>query len=376
MRYYYAAGGALRGPTTLDQLTGLLAGGHLPASTAVWGEDGTGPTPLHDLVATPLPPPLPPAGPAEPPPLPRGEPVWPDPAARRPPDRTVAALLGEYFSPREMLPLLASSRFWMLYALAATPILILALGADDPTSWLFFYFSLVWAVLFHRLVQPERRTGILAALMYVASIAFTVPALLAYLSTPPFLTDALVASRSPLARLVGFVLGVGVREEVFKILPLLALARWRGVLGARLTLRQGIFLGAISGLAFAATENLAYLAQFEAHDRLAYRLGVFSQESLEGTLTRLLLTPFMHGAWAGITGYFVTWAEWQPRRRWTFRLAGLAGVAALHGLYDFFAGAPALALVVIAFTLHVLVRCMARAANESSGVEHLEHQLG
>ena len=50
MRYYYAAGGALRGPSTLDQLTELLAGGHLPASTSVWAEDGTGPTPLHDLV--------------------------------------------------------------------------------------------------------------------------------------------------------------------------------------------------------------------------------------------------------------------------------------------------------------------------------------
>ncbi|WP_242393518.1 PrsW family glutamic-type intramembrane protease [Anaeromyxobacter oryzisoli] len=376
MRYYYAAGGALRGPSTLERLAGLLAQGLLPGTTAVWGEDGTGPTPLGELVAAPLPPPLPPPGPAEAAPLPAAAPGRPGAPPRREPERTVGALLAEYFSPREMLPLLASPRFWVLYALAATPIVILALGADDPTSWLFFYFSLVWAVLFHRLVQPERRTGILAVLVYLASIVFTIPALLAYLSTPPFVTDALVASRSALARLVGFVLGVGVREEVFKILPLLALARWRGALGARLTLRQGVFLGALAGLGFAATENLAYLAQFEAHDRLAYRLGVFSQESLEGTLTRLLLTPFMHGAWAGISGYFVAWAEWHPRRRWTFRLAGLAGVAALHGLYDFFADAPALALVVIAFTLHVLVRCMARAANEASGVEHLEHQLG
>jgi RsiW-degrading membrane proteinase PrsW (M82 family) len=374
MRYYYEAGGTLRGPATLDELAGLADGGHVPDATPVWSEDGAGPTPLRSLVGAPPPPPLE-AGPATPP-----APVPPPPAAQvpshAPPARTVSALLAEYFSPREMLPLLGSSRFWMLYALAAAPILILALGADDPTSWLFFYFSLVWAVLFHRLVQPERRTGILAAMMYVGSIAFSVPALLAYLSTPPFVTDRLIISDRPLARLGGFVLGVGVREEVFKILPLLALAMWRGMLRARLSLRQGIFLGAISGLAFAATENLAYLAQFEAHDRLAYRLGVFSQESLEGTLSRLLLTPFMHGAWAGISGYFVAWAEFQPRRRWTFRLAGLAGVAGLHGLYDFFAAAPALALVVIAFTLHVLVRCMARAANEANGVDHLEHQLG
>jgi RsiW-degrading membrane proteinase PrsW (M82 family) len=371
MRYFYGAGKWVHGPATLGELVALRAGG-LPETTPVWTEDGDGPARLADVVAAP--PSLPSTPHAElPPALPRPDAPAPTP---RPAARTVRALLAEYFSPREMLPLLATSGFWTLYALAAGPIAVLALGLEDATSWLFFYFSLVWAVLFHRLVQPERRTGILAALMYVASIAFSVPALLAWLSTPPFVTDALITSPRPLARLGGFVLGVGLREEVFKILPLLALATWRGVVRARLSLRQGVFLGAIAGVAFAATENLAYLAQFEAHDRLAYRLGVFSQESLQGTLSRLLLTPFMHGAWAGISGYFIAWAEWQPRRRWSFRAAGIAGVAVLRGVYDFLAGAPALALVVIAFTLHVLVRCMARAANEASGVEHLEHRLG
>lgn len=160
---------------------------------------------------------------------------------------------------------------------------------------------------------------------------------------------------------MGLVLGVGVREEAFKLLPLLALVVLRRTRGGHLSLRQGLFLGAVCGVAFAATENVQYLAQFEAHDRLAHHLGLLSDETLQGTMNRLLLTPFMHGAWTGIAGYFLVWGEREPRARWTFRLAGVGGTAVLHGAYDLTASAPAFGLLIVALTFHVFFRCASRA---------------
>ncbi len=280
--------------------------------------------------------------------------------------RTVVGLVADYFSPREMAPLLLSPRFWVLFALTAAPLLLLAANVDDPVSWLFFYFSLVWAVLFDQIIRPQPGTGFLAVPLYISTVGVTVPALLAYLSIPPFVTDALVGSSSLLLKVAGLVLGVGIREEAFKLVPLLAMVVLRRARGEPLELRQGLFLGAICGVAFAATENLQYLAQFEAHDRIAHRLGVFSDESLQGTMNRLLLTPFVHGAWSGIAGYFLVWGEREPRARWTFRLAGVGGAAVLHGVYDLTSVAPVLALVVVAFTFHVFFRCASRADDASS----------
>ena len=61
-------------------------------------------------------------------------------------------------------------------------------------------------------------------------------------------------------------------------------------------------------------------------------------------------------------GYFLAWGEWNRPLRWQLRGAGLAGAALLHGAYDTVAGAPLLALLVVAFTFHVLVLCIGRAA--------------
>jgi RsiW-degrading membrane proteinase PrsW (M82 family) len=159
------------------------------------------------------------------------------------------------------------------------------------------------------------------------------------------------------------VLGVGPREEAAKLLPLAVLAWGRRRSGGRpLSLRQGIVLGAVAGFAFAASENVEYLRLFEAYDRQALRWGVFSQASLDASMARMLLTPFMHGAWAGVAGYFLAWGEWNRPLRWQLRGAGLCGAALLHGAYDTVAASPFLALLVVAFTFHVLVRCIGRAA--------------
>jgi RsiW-degrading membrane proteinase PrsW (M82 family) len=288
----------------------------------------------------------------------------------------VGGLLAEYLSPAQFGALFRSSRFWALYSLAAFPLVVLALEPNGTASWMFVYFSLVWAVLFFRLIQPERGTARAAIGVYFLTVFAAMPLLVVWLSLPPHLTEAFLEAGG-LFRLVGFVLGVGVREEATKLLPLLYLlflARRRGV--APLSLRQGIALGAVAGFAFAAAENVEYLRAFEAWDRLAVRYGVFSRTSLDASLVRMMLTPFMHGAWAGIAGYFAAWGEWNPDQRWRLRAAGVLGAAILHGTYDTVAPYPVLTLVAVAFTFHVFTRCVARATHEASGVAALERGAG
>jgi protease PrsW len=273
--------------------------------------------------------------------------------------RSALRLLAETFSPAGLRSLLAP-RFWVLYGLAAGPVVLLAVGAEEPVAWLLFYFSLVWAVLFGAMVKPERGTGLLAVLLYTASVGVTVPLLVGFLRLPPMVAEPLLAADAFPLRLAG-ALGVGLREELFKLLPLAAVAIWRRAAGAPLTLRQGLALGAICGVAFAAAENVQYLVRFENLDRLAHEAGTFSQTSLEGAFTRVLLTPFMHGAWSGLAGFFLAWAGRAPRQRWTLRVTGVAVAAVLHAAYNVSAPLPWVVLLTILATLHLFTRCVARA---------------
>lgn len=274
--------------------------------------------------------------------------------------RSALRLLVDSFSPRALASLLATPRFWALYAIAAGPIVLLATDADDQAAWLVFGLSLVWAVLFEAMVRPERGTALLSALVFTASAGVSVPLLMGFLTTTPPLVDPLAASARLDARVAG-LLGIGIREETFKLLPLVVVAFWRRRAGAPFTLRQGLLLGAMCGVAFAAAENVQYLVRFENHDRAQAAAGLFSQTSLEGALTRALLTPFLHGAWTGIAGFFLAWAGRAPRQRWALRAAGFAAAVVLHAAYNLSAPLPWVVLLTILATFRVFTRCAAQA---------------
>ncbi len=276
---------------------------------------------------------------------------------------TARALVAEYASLDQLQALLRSPRFWLLYSLAAMPVALqwMEIGAQG----MFFYFSFFWAVVFHRLVAPERRTARLAVSVYLLTAFAVMPVLLVWLRVPPDLTTPLIADGAPVgARLVGFV-GVGVREEVAKALPVAALLWMARRGGRRFSLRQGLFLGAVSGLAFAAVENLEYLRQFDELDAVRQAMGFHSRLTFEGGVSRLLLTPFMHGAWSGVAGYFLAWSELDTARRRALVLAGFALAALLHAVYNTVVPWPLLTLAAIGMTFHVLAKCIARATEEA-----------
>jgi RsiW-degrading membrane proteinase PrsW (M82 family) len=277
---------------------------------------------------------------------------------------TVRDLIAEYASLDTLSALLRSPKFWLLYSLAAMPIVFqwIEIGAQG----MFFYFAFFWAVVFHRLVTPEPGTVHLASSICAATAFAVMPVLLIWIQLPPYVTNALIRPGSPLVmRLAGFIFGVGIREEIAKVSPILFLVWMARRTRRRLSLRQGLFLGAASGLAFAALENIEYLRQFQEIDIIRDSMGFYSQLTFEGGVTRLLLTPFMHGAWSGISGYFVVWGEMDAPRRRALRIAGVLLAAIMHGTYNTFAQVPLATLLAIGFTFHVLAKCIARATEAS-----------
>jgi RsiW-degrading membrane proteinase PrsW (M82 family) len=150
---------------------------------------------------------------------------------------------------------------------------------------------------------------------------------------------------------------IGVPEELAKALPVLAVVliyrRWRN-----LTPRDYLFIGAVSGLAFGASEVVRY---FTVNGVLQFYLTV---QSAIPTIERLISTghsastslfavligpvlnfildfvwrfvtdPVSHACWSGLTGYFIGLAAARRHHWLTVSWIGLAAAAILHGLND------------------------------------------
>jgi RsiW-degrading membrane proteinase PrsW (M82 family) len=92
---------------------------------------------------------------------------------------------------------------------------------------------------------------------------------------------------------LGTYIGVGLIEEAAKLAALWVVA-WRL---PRYTMREGIILGAVVGLGFAALENAGYA--FNA----MFTVEGLSLRSLVATeVLRGVLTPVGHGVWTAILG--------------------------------------------------------------------------
>ena len=130
--------------------------------------------------------------------------------------------------------------------------------------------------------------------------------------------------------MIGFVCGVGVVEELAKVLPIWWLYVHKNNEDALSTI---VFLGCISGFAFGVAEAANY--------SIAYALGLkFGRlgfgDYLIVQMTRLITLPLLHAVWAGIFAYFVALASVNRHVGKGLLLAGLIITASLHGLYDTF----------------------------------------
>ncbi len=131
-----------------------------------------------------------------------------------------------------------------------------------------------------------------------------------------------------------FVLGVGFREELSKLLlflPLLPFLRRYG------TPVDVVACGALVGLGFAAAENVDY----------------FARGDLTAALGRFLTANFLHMSMTAIAATAASRIGKKPDAFYDFTVAFLT-VVVLHGVYDFFLAGP-LAESLAYFAMMVLV---------------------
>ena len=218
----------------------------------------------------------------------------------------------------------------------------------DHVAWIFAaYFAIAWLLLLGVIVQPQHVTRPMLVIVTLIALVTQVPLAVA-------LEVALNGSTTNLGQ---SIYAVGLPEELAKALPVLAVAliyrRRRGLMP-----RDYLFLGAVSGLVFGASEIVHYFTvNGVAEFYLTVQSAIPAIEQLISTghsastsvfavligpvryfilnfVWRFLTDPVSHACWSGLTGYFIGLAVTGRHRWYTVAWIGLAAAAILHGLND------------------------------------------
>jgi len=225
----------------------------------------------------------------------------------------------------------------------------------DHVAWIFAaYFAVAWLLLLGVIIRPEHVTRPMLVLVAVIALATQVP-LAVMLETD---------LHAETAGLGASIYSVGLPEELAKAIPVLAVAvvyrlwLYRPSGRHELTPNDYLFLGAVSGLVFGASEVVHYftvngLAEFYLTVQSA--LPSIQQLILSGHsapdsafavligpvryfvldfVWRFLTDPITHACWAGLTGYFIGLAATGRHKWFAVSWIGLVIAAILHGLND------------------------------------------
>ncbi len=286
--------------------------------------------------------------------------------------------------------------------------LVLAVAASEQklefwhcASALGAYFCLFWATYFYGIIGPAPkvwRRGLKWA-TFTATIGVLGVVLVQQLPIANQLYSS-TRSESLTLRLIGFVVGVGVLEETCKAFPLLLFGYWRG---ERFSLRDGIFLGMMSGFGFAFTEVVEYSVLYwnnsaeesairiiEAIDNsttsvgnihgaafaermrsVIPRLSEFYGQRVLAQIVRFMTLPLLHAAWGGIAGWFIAVASNRQKRSGSIVVLGVGLMAAMHGLYDVFSDGW-LGVLIAAASLLMLMGYLVHGQQISQDADHSE----
>jgi RsiW-degrading membrane proteinase PrsW (M82 family) len=288
-------------------------------------------------------------------------------------DNAIGASLREVvlLDRRTASEILRSPVFRFVFFLAMGPLAIAHLDRTDFILWgIALYSALLWAMFVYRLFAG-RDLGFRWAIGMVFVTCFVmVPLLQIYLAIPPDLTEWLVTRGFIVFQLAGYVLGVKIRKEMTKALPLLALAAFTSRMKNPLS---GLVLGFMSGIGFAVAENVLYVYKTVSHAvSITQETGHFANlvAPVYNNVIRMAMGPFVHGCLSGIFGYFIALSTVDARRRIFLLLAGLGVAASLHGLYDTVVGySPLVALLVQALTYMLLMTYILKARGLASARE-------
>jgi RsiW-degrading membrane proteinase PrsW (M82 family) len=198
------------------------------------------------------------------------------------------------------------------------------------------------------IVRSNRLTWLLLAGVTAIALVTQVPLAIA-------LEDALHSGNS---NLFASIFTIGLPEELAKAIPVVAIAL---VCRKRLAPTDYLFLGAVSGLVFGASEAQHYLAS---------GVGVGSNPTMDLVTTlqyiwRFPTDPISHACWAGLTGYFIGLAFTGEYRWYRVGWIGLAMASVLHGLNDWSVinGHSAWVVIVVVSALLFLTYAKAGSAD-------------
>jgi RsiW-degrading membrane proteinase PrsW (M82 family) len=242
--------------------------------------------------------------------------------------------------------------FLTLICVPSCALVVLGASASAHTfvevAWIFAaYFGLAWLLLLGVIVRPAHVTRTMLALITATALATEIPLAV-------MLETALHDSN---ANLASSIFTIGLPEELAKALPIVIVAliyRRRDSLACK----DYLFLGAVSGLAFGASEVVRYFtvngadefyltvrSALPAVERLinsghSATISVFSVlirpvlEFILNFVWRFLTDPISHACWSGLTGYFIGVAVTGRCKWYAVGWIGLAAAAVLHGLND------------------------------------------
>jgi len=253
-----------------------------------------------------------------------------------------------------------SVRSWpvMLFLLliCVPSIALLVLGPSpsastfDHVAWIYAaYFAVAWLLLLGVIIRPDHVSRPMLLLVTAIALATQVP-----------LAVTLEADlHANTAGLGPSIYSVGLPEELAKAIPVLAVALiYRFFRQRSLTPVDYLFLGAVSGLVFGASEVVHYFTvngveQFYLTVKAALpaiqqliTAGHSAPDSLFAVLIepvryfilefvwRFVTDPISHACWSGLTGYFIGLAASGRHRWYAVAWIGLVAAAILHGLND------------------------------------------
>jgi RsiW-degrading membrane proteinase PrsW (M82 family) len=185
------------------------------------------------------------------------------------------------------------------------------------------YFALAWLLLIAVVVRPAT----ISLMLLLAVVAISV------LTEVPLAIWLERLLHSGTSNIVTSIFTVGLPEEAAKAIPVIAVAV---AVRRRITPADYLFLGAVSGLVFGASEAEHYLTSGVG---LVGGNATQDIEAALGFVWRFPTDPISHACLAGITGYFIGLAVYAQRnsgqRKWyAVCWMGLAIATALHGLSD------------------------------------------
>jgi len=261
--------------------------------------------------------------------------------------------------------------FRFLTFVAVVPLAIEILQENHAILYGLALWSMaLWSLLLYRLFADRDLSFRLAFGTVLFTCFIGLPILELWLFTPVDITGWLITRNFLAFRLSGYVFGVGVREELTKAIPLIALALFTNKMRKPI---NGLLLGMMSGIGFAGAENVYYVFRtLEESLRAMKETGRagYLVMPVYNNVVRMAMTPFLHACFSAIFGYFIALGISQRRHRFVFFVLGLSLSSLLHGLYDTFVGeSPLLGVAIQCGAFFLVMTYILKARGLSSARE-------